>query len=333
MSSDCDQAVARIASRQFGVVHLDQAAQNGCTEKMRRLRISGGRWERIYHRVYRIEGSPPSRAQDLLAAHLWGRGVAVFSHSAAAELHGLELPRVKQIEMTTAGQLRSRDARIRLHRRASVVERDIVGRGQLRLTSVDLTVLDLAERLTPAGLERCLDDVLRRGLSSLPRLTWRLEQSGGPGRAGTARLRAALASRLPGYRATDSVLEGAFLALCSRHGLPEPRRQVEVPGLGRVDFYYDDARIVIELDGYEYHYDRPAFQRDRTRSNALGVGGELVLRCTHADVTTKAAQVASQVGAARRARGAAAELRARDTSRADRHSHVPAIGTPEGRFQ
>ena len=61
---------------------------------------------------------------------------------------------------------------------------------------------------------------------------------------------------------------------------------------------------MIELKGYEYHYDRGAFQRDRTRSNALGVGGELVLRYTHADVTTKAAQVASQVRAARRARGA-----------------------------
>jgi very-short-patch-repair endonuclease len=127
---------------------------------------------------------------------------------------------------------------------------------------------------------------------------------GGPGRAGTTRLRAALASRLPGYRATDSVLEDAFLDLCRRHGLPEPRRQVEVPGLGRVDFYYDDARIVIELDGYEYHYDRGAFQRDRTRSNALGVGGELVLRYTHADVTVDAARVAGQVRAARRGRGA-----------------------------
>lgn len=83
-----------------------------------------------------------------------------------------------------------------------------------------------------------------------------------------------------------------------------PRRQVEVPGLGRVDFYYDDARIVIELDGYEYHWDRAAFQRDRARSNALGVGGDLVLRFTHSDVTGTPARVASQVRAARRARGA-----------------------------
>ncbi len=306
MSSDCDQAVARIASRQFGVFHLDQAAQNGCTEKMRRLRISGGRWERLYPKVYRIEGSPSSRAQDLVGAHLWVEGGAFFSHGTAAELHGFGRPKQGSIEMTTLRHLRVRDERVKLHRRALLEPSNIVAKGKLQITSVDLTVLDLAERLTPAGLERCLDDVLRRGLSSLPRLTWRLEQSGGPGRAGTARLRAALALRLPGYRATDSVLEDAFLALCRRHGLPEPRRQVEVPGLGRVDFYYDDARIVIELDGYEFHYDRSAFQRDRTRSNALGVGGELVLRYTHADVTTKAAQVASQVGAARRARGAVA---------------------------
>lgn len=203
--------------------------------------------------------------------------------------------------MTTAGQLRHRDGQVRLHRRALVEPRDIVSRGQLRITSVDLTVLDLAERLTDVALERCVDDVLRRRLCSLPRLRWRLERSG---RAGTAGLRAALATRAEGYRATDSVLEDAFLDLCRCHGLPEPRRQVEVPRLGRVDFYYDDARIVIELDGYEYHSDRPAFQKDRTRSNALGVGGELVLRYTHADVTAEAAFVASQVRAARLARGA-----------------------------
>lgn len=205
--------------------------------------------------------------------------------------------------MTTLRHLRLGDQRVRLHRRIMVEERDIVARGQVRLTAVDLTVLDLAGRLTPAALERCVDDVLRRGLCSLPRLRWRLEQSGRRGRAGTAGLRAALATRAEGYRATDSVLEDAFLDLCRHHGLPEPRRQVEVPGLGRVDFYYADTRIVIELDGYEYHSDRPAFQKDRTRSNALGVGGDLVLRYTYADVTFKAAEVASQIGTARRARG------------------------------
>ena len=211
--------------------------------------------------------------------------------------------------MTSLQHLRVIDQRFRLHRRALVERRDVVARGKLRLTSVDLTVFDLAGRLSEPALERLVDDVMRRGLSSLPRLEWRLEQSGNRGRTGTGGLRRVLASRLPGYRATDSVLEDAFVALCRRHGLPEPRRQVEVPGLGRVDFYYDDARIVIELDGYAYHSDLGPFQKDRTRSNALGVGGELVLRYTHADITTRAAHVASQIRAARLGRGAASPTR------------------------
>ncbi|MDQ3661419.1 MAG: hypothetical protein M3454_10235 [Actinomycetota bacterium] len=263
MSCDCDRVVARIASRQFGVFHLDQVAQIGCTEKKRRLRISSGRWERVYPKVYRIQGSPPNRAQALLAAHLWVEGGAVFSHRTAAELHGFGLPKQELIEMATLRRLRVRDQRVRLHRRALVEPRDIVTRGRLRITSVDLTVLDLAGRLTEAALGRLVDDVLRRQLCSLPRLKWRLKQSGGPGRAGSAGLRAALATRAEGYRVTDSVLEDLFVDLCRRHGLPEPRRQVEVSGLGRVDFYYDDTRIVIELDGYAYHSDRPAFQKDR----------------------------------------------------------------------
>ena len=302
MSCDCDQAVARIASCQFGAFHLDQVLQHGCSEKMRRMRISDGRWERIYHRVYKIKGAPPSRTQDLVAAHLWAHGTAVFWHSTSAELHGLALPTTATIEMTTNGQLQSRDPRVRLHRRALVEQRDVVGRGQLRLTTVDLTVLDLAGRLGEATLG-LVDDVLRRGFCSLSRLAWRLDQSGKPGRAGTAGLRAALASRAEGYRVTDSVLEDLFVELCRRYDLPEPRRQVAVPGIGRVDFYYEDARIVIEFDGYAYHSDPAPFQKDRTRGNALGVGGELVLRYTHADVTLDAARVASQIRQARRVRG------------------------------
>ena len=304
MTRESDRAIALIAGRQFGVFHLAQALESGCTATLVRERVAVGRWDRLYPRVYRIEGSPLSRAQELVAAHLWVQGGAVFSHSTAAELHGLDLPRNKQIEMTTAGQLRFRDERIRLHRtRALVEQRDIVAVGILRLTAVDLTVLDLAASLTQPQLERCINDVLRRGLCSLARLKWRLEQSGLRGRAGTAGLRGALATRAEGYRVTDSALEDLFVDLCRRHGLPEPRRQVAIPGLGRVDFYYDDARIVIELDGYAYQSDLRPFQKDRTRSNALGVGGELVLR--YADVTAKAAFVASQIRAARRARGAA----------------------------
>lgn len=302
MSGECDRAIALVAARQFGVFHLTQALQNGCTATLIRDRVATGRWERLYPRVFRIRGAPPSRAHDLVAAHLWVQGGAVFSHTTAAELHGL-LPSTKAIEMTTTGQLRSRDG-VRVHRRALVEPSDVVALGVLRLTSVDLTMLDLAGRLTETALERCVDDILRRRLCSLPRIRWRLEQSGGPGRAGTAGLRAALAMRSEGYRATDSFLEDAFVALCGRHGLPEPRRQVEVPGLGRVDFYYEDARIVIEIDGYEYHSDRPAFQKDRSRDNALGIGGELVLRYTYADITADAAQVASQLRTARRVRGA-----------------------------
>lgn len=305
MTRESDRAIAAVAGRQFGVFHFAQALECGCAARLVRDRVAVGRWERLYPRVYRIEGSSPSRAQDLVAAHLWARGAAVFSQSTAAELHGLELPRAKRIEMSTAGQLRSRDARIKVHRRALVERLDTVARGELRLTAVDLTVLDLVGRLTPAAVDCLVDDVLRRGLSSLPRLEWRLEQSGSQGRAGTAGLRAALATRAEGYRVTDSALEDLFVDLCRRHGLPEPRRQVVIPGLGRVDFYYDDTRIVIELDGYAYHSDLGPFQKDRTRSNALGVGGELVLRYTHADVTGRGAFVADQVRSARRARGAA----------------------------
>ena len=168
MSCDCDQAVASVAQGQFGVFHLRQALQNGCSERMLRRRVFSGRWERLYPRVFRIRGTPPSRAQDLVAAFLWVEGGAVFSHRTAAEVHGFGFPRQESIEMITLRHLRVKDERVRLHRTRSLRARDVVAVGSLRVTSVDLTLMDLAGQVTDTALERCIDDVLRRGLCSLP---------------------------------------------------------------------------------------------------------------------------------------------------------------------
>ena len=47
-----------------------------------------------------------------------------------------------------------------------------------------------------------------------------------------------------------------------------------------MDFLWPDERVVVELDGYEFHKSRRAFERDRRKDMALHDAGYHVIRIT-----------------------------------------------------
>lgn len=103
-----------------------------------------------------------------------------------------------------------------------------------------------------------------------------------PGRR-LAAVQELLVERLPGYDPGESDLETRVLRLIVRNGLPVPVQQHRVRVAGRtfrVDLAYPDVRLAIELDGWEFHRTRTAFDQDRSRANALVVGGWTVVRFT-----------------------------------------------------
>lgn len=59
------------------------------------------------------------------------------------------------------------------------------------------------------------------------------------------------------------------------------RSQVDIPGVGRVDFLVGD-RLIIEADSREHHL--PRYQSDRTRDRVATGLGFLVIRLTYEDV-------------------------------------------------
>jgi len=62
-----------------------------------------------------------------------------------------------------------------------------------------------------------------------------------------------------------------------------PLVQVSIRGVGRVDLLI--GRLVIELDGWQFHQNRESFEEDRRRDAALAARGYLVLRFTYRQVT------------------------------------------------
>ena len=115
-----------------------------------------------------------------------------------------------------------------------------------------------------------------------------------------------LAERLPGYDPGDSDFETRVLRLVIGAGLPVPRQQYRVR-IGRkkyeVDLACPDEKIAIELDGWEFHGTRTAFDADRHRTNALVLAGWIPLRFTS---TTSDAAIIGSITAARTRSGRAA---------------------------
>ena len=80
-------------------------------------------------------------------------------------------------------------------------------------------------------------------------------------------------------------------------GLPAPEVNVPVHG-HQVDFLWRDQGLVVEVDGFQFHSTREAFERDRRRDAELQRAGLRVLRVTWRQVVAAPyATLANLVGA------------------------------------
>jgi very-short-patch-repair endonuclease len=75
------------------------------------------------------------------------------------------------------------------------------------------------------------------------------------------------------------VLERRFLKAVLRAGLPRAEVNAQV-GRHCVDFLWPAQRLVVEVDGWQFHGHRIAFERDRIRDAELQLAGYTVVRVT-----------------------------------------------------
>lgn len=231
---------------------------------------------------------------------LAGASVAV-SHDSAALLLGLtgvKNPPLIHISLPRAGRRSPTGTEgVVIHNVRDLEPLDIVKfKNVLPLTSATRTLIDLSRMCDPESFELMLDEALRRGLTRLSRLRWRLRTIG-QGREGVALLNGLIEER-EGAGLSQSVLETKFLRLLKRARLPIPVQQFEVFLAGRrafLDFAYVDQRLAIEVDGYRYHSGIRSYQRDRDRNNALTNLGWRILRFTWKDVIERPDEVIEQI--------------------------------------
>jgi very-short-patch-repair endonuclease len=156
-----------------------------------------------------------------------------------------------------------------------LTDEDRTLREGIPVTALPRTLLDLAS-IAPRRLERAIEHTEQLGLFDLQPVESLLARCAG--HPGAGRLRHALdAYRGPTF--TRSELERRFLRLVREAGLPRPSVNTFVAGY-ELDAYWPLERFAVELDGYEFHKTRAAFEHDRIRQEELKLAGIEMVRVT-----------------------------------------------------
>jgi very-short-patch-repair endonuclease len=273
-----DRLIAEIASRQFGLITRAQLIALGISRRTIDYSLARGRLTPVHRGVYAVGHlALPALAAEFAAVLAVGERALVSHHSALA-LWGLTPRREGDIELTLVGRDAGRTRRgIRIHQALTLDARDATTRKRIPVTSPARTLLDVAPRQSLRELEIMVADGLKRRLFTRHAVATMLDRT--PGRPGAHRL-AALAEaerRLPTL--TRSEAEERFLELVRRAGLPTPEVNVRL-GRFTVDFLWRAERLVVEVDGYEFHSTRRSFEDDHARDLELSTAGFAVIRFT-----------------------------------------------------
>jgi very-short-patch-repair endonuclease len=275
-SRRAEQAIAAFARRQHGVVARWQLLRAGVTIHQIELRLRNGRLYEMHRGVYLVgHPVPPPLAPEQAALLACGER-SVLSHRSAANLWNLlPYPAAAPVWVTVPPERSTDRPRIAM-RRARVPRRDVRHRHGLRVTSPPRTILDLSLLLDEERLESVVAEAQFRHLGSDTELRAQLEAN--EGKRGVAKLRRVLA--VPGGpQRTRSRGERAFLRLLRRNGITGFRCNAPIGGY-EVDFLWRDAGVVVELDGWDGHSGRVAFERDRLKMAKLIACGLRVVPVT-----------------------------------------------------
>lgn len=219
-------------------------------------RLTGtGRWQRLRRGAYWLGDSPDDRiVRHRLLVHATVRGLkrpAVVSHQSAAVLLGLPLWRVslQTVHVTRRPRASSDVGRLLRCHVARLRDEEVIEVDGLEVTSPTRTALDLARSLPFESAVVAVDGALHEQLVDPHQLRERLfDIAGTPGSRSAARVVGFADGR------SESVGESRSRVLFQRldllpSTLQLPIRTVDGIRLGRVDFGWEEQRVVGEFDG------------------------------------------------------------------------------------
>jgi very-short-patch-repair endonuclease len=271
-----DGLIADLAARQHGVVARWQLLATGIMRRQIDRRLKSGRLHQVHHGVYLVGHTvPPPLGREQAALLACGRN-AVLSHRTAAHLWNLlPYPASAPVCVTIPPERTATRPRIEIHR-SPLSRRDIRHHQGLPLTSPPRTILDSAPALSAENLEQLVAEAAYRRLASERELHRQLAHN--RGRSGNAKLRAIL-DLTGGPQRTRSPAERNLLRLLRNLRLTGYELNARIHGY-EVDALWRALNFAVEVDGYDAHSGRVAFERDRLKIATLEANGVGVMPIT-----------------------------------------------------
>jgi very-short-patch-repair endonuclease len=249
------------AGRQHGVVAGWQLAR----DFTRREIAEALRGLRRVHRGVCAVGDLTELGWYMAAALAMGPSGAV-SHLSALMLLGLRPYVPGDIHVSHIGGGRGQRPGLRTHRRR---ELDVGTCNGIPVTSPTQSLRDA--NLKPYELYRALEEADRR--------TLHIDR--------THLLKDVVHTQQAVKGRTRSDAEARFILLCHDHKLPLPLVNHQLNGI-ETDFHWPRDRIVVEVDGYEFHSSKPQFEEDRRRGLVHTAAGYTVVRVSALQVKNEA---------------------------------------------
>jgi len=259
--------LSELAAHAEGAFRGADAVRLGVSrDQLAHLRVQGV-IERLLPDTYTLTAVPPSDAQRLRAALVWGGDDAAAGGRSAAQVYCLEgvVPRLPEIVVERAHSKRDPGVVTMTTRdTASLMLR--VHRG-VRVTGPEATLVRLAHLLPDEAFEIACEDARRRDLTSVPALRAYLRRFGRPGRPGVAPLRALLDELDPRYP-SRSTLEVKTRRLLTANGIAGYVRERPLAWDGQeylYDFSFEGSRVILETNGRRWHGDPADYERDHEK--------------------------------------------------------------------
>jgi hypothetical protein len=293
-----------LASDQAGVVTRRQAIDAGMSSGAITARIKFGRWRRVHFGVYATFTGPMSRDAQLWAAVLAAGPGAQLSHETAAQINRLTDREAPFIHVTIPADRRITPPEgVIIHLSSNLTFGWRFARGVPPYTFAEETVVDLVHAATDLNdviayvtggfaKKRVSESRLREVATARKKLRWRADLN---------------EIIVAGAGGAHSVIEFRYdHDVEQAHGLPPAAKQVKFTkpdgSRGYRDRYYEKYKLIVELDGKQYHPpEHRGLDQDRDNDAAATVGS--TLRYGWADVTSRRCGSARQVHAALSKRG------------------------------
>jgi very-short-patch-repair endonuclease len=301
-----DRRIAEISARQRGRCARRQLLAAGIGPGSITRRLTSGdlvaRRNGVYATTPVVGGPWIAETEALLAA----RDGAVLSHLSALSLWNMTAggpPGTVDVSVVRAPS--TRRAAVRVHRVEAIDIHDVRFRRGLPVTAPSLSLIQSASGLGGSGLEDAFDIGTSEGLTTLDELGAALARAGS--RTGTPLVRDLITDYMASTY-TRSKAERLLLRHVGDAGFETPLTNVRREGF-EVDALWPALGVVVEVDGFAYHGDRTAFERDRLRDQVLTAAGFTVIRVTWRQLNREPIAVMVRLG---QILGAAGQRRALD---------------------